>query len=114
MFHLRLCKGLSYMGIVRATKTEPDVYVPEEEKAKALETKEAHTPIVPVYSAEIPDEDVVESDPINQGDRVEHPEFGRGIVEKIINYGDRTLCSVNFEQVGRRLLDPKISELKKL
>ena len=31
MFHLRLCKGLSYMGIVRATKTEPDVYVPEEE-----------------------------------------------------------------------------------
>lgn len=32
MFHLRLCKGLSYMGIVRATKAEPDVYVPEEEK----------------------------------------------------------------------------------
>lgn len=29
MFHLRLCKGLSYMGIVRATKAEPDVYVPE-------------------------------------------------------------------------------------
>lgn len=38
MFHLRLCKGLSYMGIVRATKAEPDVYVPEEEKAKALVT----------------------------------------------------------------------------
>ena len=36
MFHLRLCKGLSYMGIVRATKAEPDIYVPEEEKAKAL------------------------------------------------------------------------------
>lgn len=93
---------------------KPEVLPEHKEKAKALETKEAHTPIVPVYSAEIPDEDVVESDPINQGDRVEHPEFGRGIVEKIINYGDRTLCSVNFEQVGRRLLDPKISELKKL
>lgn len=38
MFHLRLCKGLSYIGIVRATKAEPDVYVPEEEKAKALVT----------------------------------------------------------------------------
>ena len=38
MFHLRLCKGLSYMGIVRATKAEPDVYVTEEEKAKALVT----------------------------------------------------------------------------
>lgn len=85
-----------------------------QQKAKALETKETHTPIVPVYSAEIPDEDIVESDTVKQGDRIEHPEFGRGIVEKIINYGDRTLCSVNFEQVGRRLLDPKISELKKL
>lgn len=36
MFHLRLCKGLSYLGIVRATKAEPDVFVQEEEKAKAL------------------------------------------------------------------------------
>ena len=35
MFHLRLCKGLSYIGIVRATKAEPDVYVPE---AKVLVT----------------------------------------------------------------------------
>lgn len=36
MFHLRLCRGLSYLGIVRATKAEPDVYVQEEEKANAL------------------------------------------------------------------------------
>ena len=36
MFHLRLCKGLSYLGIVRATKAEPDVYVQEEEKANSL------------------------------------------------------------------------------
>lgn len=36
MFHLRLCKGLSYLGIVRATKSEPDVFVPEEEMAKDL------------------------------------------------------------------------------
>ena len=35
MFHLRLCRGLSYLGIVRATKAEPDVYVQEEEKANA-------------------------------------------------------------------------------
>ena len=35
MIHLRLCKGLSYLGTVRATKAEPDVYV-SEEKAKDL------------------------------------------------------------------------------
>lgn len=93
---------------------KPQTPPPAKQKNQALETKESNTPIVPVYSAEIPDEDIVESDPINQGDRIEHPEFGRGVVEKIINYGDRTLCSVNFEQVGRRLLDPKISELKKV
>ncbi|MCJ7861246.1 hypothetical protein MUB48_07450 [Blautia sp. NSJ-157] len=35
MIHLRLCKGLSYLGTVRATKAEPDVYV-SEEKVKDL------------------------------------------------------------------------------
>ena len=79
-----------------------------------LETKQAQTPIVPVYSAEIPDEDIVESDNIKQGDKIIHSEFGQGIVEKLISYGERVLCSVNFEQVGRRLLDPKISEIKKI
>ena len=84
------------------------------QKPQALETKSIQTPVVPVYSAEIPDEDIVESDAVQQGDSIEHPEFGRGVVEKIIQYGERRLCSVNFEQIGRRLLDPKISELKKL
>ena len=86
----------------------------EKKHDEKLETKTSQTPIVPVYSAEIPDEDIVESDNIQQGDQIVHAEFGRGIVEKIINYGDRKLCSVNFEQVGRRLLDPKISEMKKV
>ena len=84
------------------------------QKSDSLETKTGSTPIVPVYSAEIPDEDIVESDDLKQGDKIVHAEFGRGIVEKIINYGERKLCSVNFEQVGRRLLDPKVSEMKKI
>lgn len=33
MYHLRLCKALSYTGIVSATKKEPDVYT--EDKAVA-------------------------------------------------------------------------------
>ena len=36
MYHLRLCKGLSYMGIVSATQDAPDVYVAEEAQAKSL------------------------------------------------------------------------------
>lgn len=36
MFHLRLRKGLSYFGIVRATRDKPDVYVQEKEQADSL------------------------------------------------------------------------------
>lgn len=35
MFHLKLCKGLSYSGIVSATKENPDVFVEEERTALA-------------------------------------------------------------------------------
>ena len=41
-------------------KDEPDI----------LETKASTTPMVPVYDADIPQEDMVMSDPIEQGDTV--------------------------------------------
>ena len=82
--------------------------------SETLETRAKTTPSVPEYSAEFPDEDRVNSDVLQQGDRVFHEEFGEGIVEKMINYGDKILCSVNFTSVGRRLLNPEISEMKKL
>ena len=71
------------------------------------------SPVVPVYPAE--DEGSVESvGEFSQGDSVTHPRYGRGVIEKIIKYGNKTLCSISFENVGRRLLDPTISELTKL
>lgn len=79
-----------------------------------LQTRANTTPIVPVYPSDIPEEDKVNSDAIQQGDKVVHEEFGEGVVEKMINYGDKLLCSVNFTSVGRRLLNPEISEMKKV
>ena len=73
---------------------------------------EEQTPVVPVYPAE--QEPAEETGDFQQGDSVTHPRYGRGVVEKIIKYGNKTLCSISFENVGRRLLDPTISELKKL
>ena len=75
------------------------------------------TPVVPVYPAEettsTPSDD--DSDVgFSQGDVVSHPRYGRGVVEKIIKYGNKTLCSISFENVGRRLLDPTISEFTKV
>lgn len=84
------------------------------QQTEPIPTRASSTPVVPEYSAEIPEEDKVNSDPIQQGDRVFHQEFGEGVVEKMINYGDKVLCSINFTNVGRRLLNPDISEMKKI
>lgn len=83
------------------------------QETEILETKSNSTPIVPVYDAEIPEEDRVMSDPIEQGDTVVHAKYGTGIVEKMIKYGNKNLYSINFDNVGRRLLDPTLTELKK-
>ena len=48
------------------------------------------------------------------GDKVSHPRYGNGVVEKIIKYGNKTLCSITFENVGRRLLDPSVSDFEKI
>lgn len=69
-------------------------------------------PIVPIYSADV--EPQVQSDEVEQGDTVVHPKYGKGTVEKLISYGSKTLCSINFDNVGRRLLDPNLAELKKV
>ncbi len=73
-----------------------------------------NTPIVPVYETE----DETESSGSNigfvAGDKVSHPRYGNGVVEKIIKYGNKTLCSITFENVGRRLLDPSVSDFEKI
>lgn len=88
---------------------------PEEvnEEQEILQTRNSSTPIVPVYDAEIPQEDLVMSDPIQQGDTVTHAKYGTGVVEKMIKYGNKTLFSINFDNIGRRLLDPTLTEIKK-
>lgn len=83
------------------------------QEKEILEKRESSTPIVPVYDAEIPEEDKVISDEIEQGDSVVHVKYGSGIVEKMIKYGNKNLYSINFDNVGRRLLDPTLTEIKK-
>lgn len=85
----------------------------ESEEKEILETRNTSTPIVPVYGADIPAEDMVISDTIEQGDSVVHAKYGNGVVEKMIKYGTKTLYSINFDNVGRRLLDPTLTEIKK-
>ncbi|MDD3435579.1 MAG: hypothetical protein PHC64_00345 [Candidatus Gastranaerophilales bacterium] len=86
-----------------------------EEEAPVLEilpASTASTPIVPIYSADV--EPKTQSDELEQGDVVTHPKYGKGTVEKLITYGNKTLCSINFDNVGRRLLDPTLVEIKRV
>ena len=85
----------------------------EQVPQQTISKKNTATPAVPIYAAEIPQEAIVQSDPIQQGDRVVHVKFGIGVVEKIFSYGTKNFCSINFENIGRKVLDPNVTELKK-
>lgn len=54
------------------------------------------------------------SDEFKEGNRVLHAKYGEGTIEQIISYGKKTLFSIQFDNVGRRLLDPKITTIHKV
>ena len=100
------------VGVIRED-SENTIELQNDKDDEILETRNSSTPIVPVYDADIPQEDMVVSDPIQQGDTVTHAKYGSGVVEKMIKYGNKTLFSINFDNIGRRLLDPTLTEIKK-
>ena len=77
-----------------------------------LEYNEEQPPVVPIYNAE--DIGPQEQQSLEPGDRVSSPKYGEGVVEKMIKYGNKMLCSIEFPNIGRRLLDPAMTEIKKL
>ncbi|MBO7673177.1 hypothetical protein J6S88_07215 [bacterium] len=78
------------------------------------ETSEEANAEVPIYTPEEFSNNAPEEDKymFQAGDLISHPKYGQGVVEKMINYGNKTLCSINFVNLGRRLLDPTISDLE--
>lgn len=77
-----------------------------------LEYNEEQPTVVPIYNAE--DIEPQEQQSLEPGDRVSSPKYGEGVVEKMIKYGNKMLCSIEFPNIGRRLLDPAMTEIKKL
>lgn len=71
------------------------------------------TPMVPIYDAEIEGAQEVQG-AFQNGEVIVHPKYGRGTIEKTIEYGSKTLISIQFENIGRRLLDPALSEIQKV
>ena len=99
---LNLIDDLASDEIPLAGETEEPMIAEEEEE----------TPIVPIYPAD--DIDERETDDFAAGDRVMTEKYGEGVVEKMIKYGNKMLCSIDFPNIGRRLLDPAITQIKRV
>ena len=86
---------------------------PEPFEEAVIEESKPEAPNIPVYKTGMeenlrPDETIK----VAEGNIVYHQKYGRGVVEQIITYGKKTLCSIQFDNVGRRLLDPNLADLK--
>ena len=79
---------------------------------ESLEYSEETPPVVPIYNAD--DIEPTEPQTFEPGDRVTTPGLGEGVVERMIKYGNKVLCSIEFPNIGRRLLDPAMREIKKI
>ncbi len=48
------------------------------------------------------------------GDKVQHPSYGLGIVQKVIPVDQSVILNITFENVGKRLLDPALTAISRL
>lgn len=82
--------------------------VEEIQEVESVENK------IPIYSATYEGEELQLNLDIQEGDMVRHQKYGTGVVKKIISYGNKNLCSIHFDEVGRRLLDPELAVIEKI
>jgi len=92
---------------------EADYYQPMPQQSGARGQSSPIMPDIPVY--EVPGSGVENFDDMvfAEGERVEHEKYGIGTVIKIIGQENKKLCSIQFDEAGRRLLDPRLSGLRK-
>lgn len=69
---------------------------------------------VPVYTTELPTDGSFDTVKISEGNIVYHQKYGKGVVESIFSYGKRTLCTIQFDESGRKLLDPNVAKLEQV
>jgi hypothetical protein len=94
------------------TTQKSEQEIPAQDIQENFENNVMPTPDIPVYSTA----DEAEEKEFNskEGDAVRHQKYGEGIIKKIIGYGNKKLCSIEFSNVGRRLLDPNLAVIEKV
>jgi len=73
------------------------------------DTKNIDNENLPIFKEELPENE--ENTNFQEGDIVIHGKYGRGEIIKIIQYDQRQLLQINFEESGKKLLDPKVAEI---
>lgn len=48
----------------------------------------------------------------SEGMRVSHQKYGSGVILKVVKYSNRCLLQIEFDESGKRLLDPKIAKIQ--
>lgn len=101
------------LNLIDDLAVNDDISLVGDEEIIALDSYEDELPpVVPIYPTE---EDLdSEIQTFEPGDRVSTAKYGEGIVEKMIKYGNKMLCSIDFPNIGRRLLDPAMTEITRL
>ncbi len=90
---------------------QPQVQPPPLKKNIAVHS----VPQPTVYETDISAKVSISDLPFKIGDRVYHPKHGTGVVEGFANYSNKILfCQIEFENIGRRILDPRVSGLEKI
>ncbi len=69
---------------------------------------------IPIFTVDQEQEGPASKVAFEEGDMVSHQKYGTGTVKKIIGYGNKKLCSIQFDGIGRRLLDPELAVIEKL
>jgi len=93
------------------SETQDHNYPGSDDEKDSLEIPITNIPIYSTAGEVNPHADKLD---LKEGNTVKHQKYGIGIIERIIRTPERNLCSIRFEKVGKRLLDPALAGLQKI
>ncbi len=99
-------------------KQEPDEVIPDfnldpdpQADAQVGSTQQLESAL-PIYKNLSREDGVIAFRP---GEQVFHKRYGQGTIKKVITMdADQVILNINFEGIGKRLLDPNLSQLEKV
>lgn len=98
-------------------QVQPEVEEEQEQEVPVVnENINLKKPVeLPLYETDLTQEIAKDELPFKIGDYVYHPKHGKGVIEGFANYSNKILfCQIEFENVGRRILDPRIAGIEKI